>query len=95
MHYRLPDQLLLDIQAYARLNGVSVTDVIIQGLNVVLGEGMKGQTVYEADEIKPIKVPKQSVKKEAAPMVKSLLAGVNVSPTVQHHPRCKCGVCNS
>ena len=29
---RLPDQLLLDVQAYARSNGVSVTDVIISGI---------------------------------------------------------------
>ena len=29
---RLPDQLLLDVQAYARSNGVSVTDVIIAGI---------------------------------------------------------------
>ena len=36
VHYRLPDQLVLDVKEYAKSQGVSVTDIIIQGLQAIL-----------------------------------------------------------
>jgi len=57
--------------------------------------GVSGDTVYEPDPVKLVRVKKESVKKGVVPIVETLLAGVKVSPTVQHHPQCKCGVCKN
>ena len=102
---RLPDQLLLDVQAYARSNGVSVTDVIISGLQAILqpvntmpgteivAPGASGETVYVPDPVSPVKQPKQSASKQAAPIVKAMLAGLSKRPTATHHPQCTCAMC--
>ena len=102
---RLPDQLLLDVQAYARSNGVSVTDVIISGLQAILqpvntmpGTAIvtviaSGETVYVPDPVSPGKQPKQSASKQAQPIVNAMLSGVKARPTVAHHPTCMCAVC--
>ena len=82
---RLPDQLLLDVQAYARSNGVSVTDVIISGLQAIL------QPVNTMPG--PVKQPKQSASKQAQPIVNAMLSGISKRPLVPHHPRCMCAVC--
>lgn len=102
VHYRLPEQLLLDTQVYAKVNGVTITDVIIMGLQAVLQGSqsmakseivVSGDTVYEPDPVKPVKQPKISVSKQAAPIVSAMLSGIRKQPTVQHHPQCKCTMC--
>ena len=102
---RLPDQLLLDVQAYARSNGVSVTDVIISGLQAILqpvntmpgteivAPGASGETVYVPDPVSPVKQPKQSASKQAQPIVNAMLSGIKARPTVAHHPTCTCAMC--
>ena len=99
---RLPDQLLLDVQAYARSNGVSVTDVIISGLQAILqpvntmpGTAIvtviaSGEPVYVPG---PVKQPKQSASKQAQPIVNAMLSDIKARPTVAHHPTCMCAVC--
>jgi len=55
---------------------------------------VSGETVYVPDPVKPIKQPKVSVSKQALPTVKTILAGISKQPTIQHHPQCRCGICN-
>jgi len=42
VHYRLPDELYEDLVEYAKKEGVSVTDVVIAGINKVLHEEQVG-----------------------------------------------------
>ena len=104
---RLPDQLLEDAKAYAKGQGVGVTDIIIQGIQAILQPchsmpepaksvvGTPGETVYEPDQVQKAKTPKTRPSKQVAPLVNAMLSGINKRPTVAHHPLCKCGMCKA
>ena len=105
---RLDDQVLEDARAYAKGQGVSVTDVIIQGINAILhpcntlpvlpimpveSTGAVVDPMYEPDPVKPVKVHKPSAAKQAAPVVAALLSSINKRVTVSHHVQCSCAMC--
>ena len=87
---RLPDQVLEAVKAYAKGQGVSVTDVIIQGINAILHPC---NTLYEPGPVKPVKVHKPSATKQAAPVVAALLSSINKRVAVSHHVQCSCAMC--
>ena len=88
---RLPDDLDEDVSKYLVEHKIKFTDLVIAGIRGQIHERFLGDTVYEAGAVKPAKVKKRPV--DVAPIVNAMLSGVKVSPTVQHHPTCKCGVC--
>lgn len=55
VHYRLPDKLYEDLVAYAKKEGVSVTDVVIEGIRSVIhdGEMVKGEVVCVVEKEPP------------------------------------------
>lgn len=94
VHYRLPDQLLADAQAYAKKIGVTVTDLIIQGLHVVL----------ERDSLQTEKKAYEAPQQAHTPVIKSPADAMQVIGEIVkrpsyskplHHPTCVCGMCKS
>ena len=108
VHYRLPDQLLEDARELAKKEGVTVTDLIIQGLRLVIeGEKPEGKDKPGPEIVAP--VPSGEVKKSRkepetvkVPIIKTIQ---DVSKVLEqavnrpeyarpaHHPTCTCGMC--
>jgi hypothetical protein len=108
INVRLPDELVVDCKAWAKSQGITLTDMIIAGLLEQLhGKNKPCQpmpepeivvpaascTVCAPDHIRQVKQHKVSASKQAAPVVAALLSSINKRVTVSHHVQCSCAMC--